>query len=88
MSGHFTKRLKATRTGRRLSARLERHHPTMLRAVDFDELNLLDRLLSRVGASSAVQRYLFSRSGFSDRLLGHAGSDPRLNLVTPADIYA
>jgi hypothetical protein len=30
MSGHFAKRLKATRAERRLSARLERHHPTML----------------------------------------------------------
>lgn len=56
--------------------------------VDFDELNLLDRLLAHVGAGSAVHRYLFSRSGFSDRLLGHAASDPRLSLVTPADIYA
>jgi hypothetical protein len=30
MAGHFAKRLKATRAERRLSAPLERNHPTML----------------------------------------------------------
>lgn len=58
------------------------------RPVDFDELNLLDRLVPHVaGAASAATRYLFSRSGFTDRLLALAGTDPRLRLVTPADIY-
>lgn len=30
MSGHFSRSLMATRAGRRLSVRFERHHPMML----------------------------------------------------------
>lgn len=57
--------------------------------VDFDELNLLDRLTQHVPkAGPGVQRYLFSRNGFSKRLTAYAGSDPLLTLVTPDDIYA
>lgn len=57
--------------------------------VDFDELNLLDRLAQYVPAHTpAVLRYLFSRSGFSKRLTSYAASDPLLRLVTPNDIYA
>lgn len=56
--------------------------------VDFDELNLLDRLVPHVDGSAAnEQRYLFSRSGFSDRLSAYASNDPRLHLLTPADMY-
>jgi AAA+ ATPase superfamily predicted ATPase len=59
------------------------------RTVDFDELNLLDRLAPHIqGFDPAAHRYLFSRSGFSDRLLAHATADPLLHLVTPPDIYA
>lgn len=58
-------------------------------AVDFDELNLLDRLAPAMeGFSSQAHRYLFSRNGFTPRLEKHADSDPALHLVTPADIYA
>lgn len=57
------------------------------RPVDFDELNLLDRLLAHVGGRAAGSRYLFSRSGFTDRLAAYAAADSRLHLVTPADIY-
>lgn len=57
-------------------------------AVDFDELNLLDRLLAHIdGHTGEEQRYLFSRSGFSDRLVAHASGNPLLHLVTPHDIY-
>jgi uncharacterized protein len=57
--------------------------------VDFDELNLLDRLAPAMeGYSGHAHRYLFSRNGFSPRLATHAQSDPTLHLVTPADIYA
>jgi AAA+ ATPase superfamily predicted ATPase len=56
--------------------------------VDFDELNLLDRLSPYVeGNSGHAHRYLFSRSGFAPRLSEHAASDPLLTLVTPHDIY-
>lgn len=56
--------------------------------VDFDELNLLDRLAHHVpGYSDQVHRYLFSRAGFTKRLVEHAADEPHLNLVTPADIY-
>jgi uncharacterized protein len=56
--------------------------------VDFDELNLLDRLAPFVeGFTGQAHRFLFSRSGFTDRLISHAASDPSLHLVTPADIY-
>jgi AAA+ ATPase superfamily predicted ATPase len=56
--------------------------------VDFDELNLLDRLTSHVeGHTGQEQRHLFSRSGFTDRLRAYAARDPRLHLVTPGDIY-
>ncbi len=57
-------------------------------AVDFDELNLLDRLTQHVDDhSGARERYLFSRAGFSDRLVAYAGQDPQLHLVAPDDIY-
>lgn len=57
--------------------------------VDFNELNLLDRLSPYIeGFTGSVQRYLFSRSGFTSRLIEHAASDPYLELVTPADIFA
>lgn len=55
--------------------------------VDFPELNLLDRLVPYLGSARPVERYLFSRSGFTDRLRAHAEADPALHLVTPADIY-
>lgn len=58
-------------------------------AVDFDELNLPDRLAPAMqGYSSQAHRYLFSRSGFTPRPERHADSDPALHLVTPADSYA
>ena len=56
-------------------------------AVDFDELNLLERLAPHVGDSGAARRYLFSRSGFSDRLTDFAARQQNLVLVTPGDIY-
>lgn len=56
--------------------------------VDFDELNLLDRLSQHVeGLTAPVTRYLFSRAGFSKRLTEYATTDPMLRLVTPAGIY-
>lgn len=59
------------------------------RQVDFDELNLLDRLAPHIeGFTGTAHRYLFSRSGFSERLVAHARTDPSLHLVTPADVYA
>ncbi len=54
--------------------------------VDVSELNLLDRLASHVGGASP-QRFLFSRSGFDDRLSTLAEHDTTLTLVTPEDIY-
>lgn len=63
------------------------------REVDFDELNLLDRLTPHIeGATSEIRevplmRFLFSRSGFSARLVEFARHEPALTLVTPADIY-
>lgn len=57
--------------------------------VDFDELNLLERLAPHIdGFTGTAHRYLFSRSGFSERLTAHAATEPLLHLVTPADIYA
>jgi hypothetical protein len=57
--------------------------------VDVDELNLLDRLARHVpGRIGDVDRYLFSRSGFTDRLRTFAETDPQLHLVTPADVYS
>ena len=56
--------------------------------VDFDELNLLDRLIPHIDARAQPARYLFSRAGFAARLVDHAATNPRLHLVTPADIYA
>ena len=56
------------------------------RAVGVAELNLLDHLAPSAGAGNA-QRYLFSRSGFSDPLVDRAEHDPALTLLTPADIY-
>lgn len=59
------------------------------RAVDFDELNLLDRIAAHIeGFTGSASRYLFSRSGFSDRLIAFAAASPDLHLVTPEDIYA
>jgi hypothetical protein len=56
--------------------------------LDVDELNLLDRLAPHIDAyRDTAQRYLFSRSGFSQRLVTRAASDPLLHLLTPADIY-
>lgn len=56
--------------------------------VDFDELNLLDRIAAHVeGHTGREQRYLFSRSGFRDRLRAYAANDPRLHLVLPGDVY-
>lgn len=56
--------------------------------VDFDELNLLDRIAPFIeGCDGTQHRYLFSRSGFSRRLAAHAATDPLLTLITPADIY-
>lgn len=58
------------------------------RRVDFDELNLLERLAPSIGAQGAdTHRYLFSRSGFTDRLRRHADDDDRIRLITPDDIY-
>lgn len=57
--------------------------------VDFDELNLLDRLAQHIpGYDGSATRCLFSRSGFSDRLRAFAASDPTVELITPTDIYA
>ena len=57
-------------------------------AVDFDELNLLDRLAPYVdGHEHGVRRFVFSRNGFSARLHTFAADDPHLTLVTSADIY-
>lgn len=56
--------------------------------VDFDELNLLDRLIPYIdGHREPVHRYLFSRAGFSSRLRSYAAEDSRLSLITPADVY-
>jgi AAA+ ATPase superfamily predicted ATPase len=56
--------------------------------VDFDELNLLDRLASHIDGSAELQeRYLFSRSGFSHRLRAFAAQDEQLHLATPAEVY-
>ncbi|HZB31025.1 MAG TPA: ATP-binding protein [Streptosporangiaceae bacterium] len=57
-------------------------------AVDFDELNLLDRLAPYVdGHAPDVRRFVFSRSGFSARLRSFAADDRNLTLVPLADIY-
>ncbi|WP_026924398.1 ATP-binding protein [Glycomyces arizonensis] len=56
--------------------------------VDFDELNLLDRLIPHIERTvEHPMRYLFSRSGFSERLQRHAVDDPYLTLIEPIDIY-
>ncbi|MBA2324551.1 MAG: hypothetical protein H0V92_11255 [Pseudonocardiales bacterium] len=55
--------------------------------VDFDELNLLERLALHVEGDVRGRRFLFSRSGFTDRLIAAAAGNPALTLVTPADIY-
>jgi hypothetical protein len=57
-------------------------------AVDFDELNLLDRLAPYVdGHEQGVRRFVFSRTGFSGRLRSFAADDRHLTLVTAGDIY-
>lgn len=57
--------------------------------VDFDELNLLDRLVPHIdGPKKPVRRMLFSRSGFSNRLRAFAADEQAaITLITPADIY-
>lgn len=56
--------------------------------VDMAELKLLERLLPHVeGSTGTEQRFLFSKSGFSQGLLAHAASVPELHLVTPKEIY-
>lgn len=58
------------------------------RPIDFDELNLLDRLIPHIPNRAAEpSRYLFSRSGFTERLTRHASETDGLVLVTPNDIY-
>jgi hypothetical protein len=57
--------------------------------VDFDELNLLDRIAPHIeGFTGTARRYLFSRSGFSERLMAYSATEPEVRLVTPADIYS
>jgi len=56
--------------------------------VDFDELNLLDRLREHIpGNSPETYRYLFSCSGFTARVSDYAKLNSSLKLVTPKDIY-
>lgn len=55
--------------------------------VDVGELNLLTRLTPHLGATDDMDLWLFSRSGFTQRLAAYAESDRRLHLATPADIY-
>jgi AAA+ ATPase superfamily predicted ATPase len=56
--------------------------------IDFDELNLLDRLAPFVdGHDGSASRFLFSRNGFRSRVRTLA-TDSDLTLVTPSDIYA
>lgn len=63
--------------------------------VDFDKLNLLDRLALHIPRySDQTYRFLFSRSGFTDRLIRHAADpatgtdqlslDPGVGGVSPA----
>jgi uncharacterized protein len=57
--------------------------------VDLGELNLLDGLSHHVGkVDDKVQRVIFSRSGFSDRLRSYSDHDDRLTLLTAADVYS
>jgi uncharacterized protein len=57
--------------------------------VDFDELNLLDRVAPHIEKfTGTAKRYLFSRSGFSERLIAYSATEPGVCLVTPADIYS
>lgn len=57
--------------------------------VDFNELNLLDRLAPHVdGHEQGTLRFIFSRSGFSSHLRSFAADDQHLTLVTPADVYS
>ncbi|GAB3224571.1 ATP-binding protein [Glycomyces halotolerans] len=59
------------------------------RRVDFDELNLMDRLTPHIDrVADRPLRYLCSLAGFTDRLRRHANDDERLVLLEPADIYA
>lgn len=57
--------------------------------VDFDELNLLERLTPFIGPGHEGQarRFLFSRTGFTGRLRDHAKSSEDVVLVSVADIY-
>jgi len=56
--------------------------------VDFDELNLLDRVAARVeGATGQEPRFLFSRKGFTKRLAAHAAAEKNIHLIEPRDIY-
>ncbi|CAM3073739.1 ATP-binding protein [Saccharomonospora xinjiangensis] len=54
--------------------------------VDFDELNLLDRLTPFVERGAQPHRVLCSRSGFSPRLRAYAADDDMLTLLTPEDV--
>ncbi len=59
------------------------------RKVDFDELNVLDRLAHHIDSyQTGADRYIFSRSGFTIKLVEHAKTDVHLHLITPADIYS
>lgn len=56
--------------------------------VDFDELNLQQRLAPRIGDNHfSARQFLFSRSGFTERLRSFADSGDNLTLVTPDGIY-
>jgi uncharacterized protein len=56
--------------------------------VDFDELNLLDRIAPHIdGHTGEERRILFSRNGFSERLRAFAATSGAVELVGPADVY-
>jgi hypothetical protein len=56
--------------------------------VDFNELNLLDRLIPHFCDDHVRPlRYLFSRTAFTERLSAHAAADETIRLVTPDLIY-
>jgi hypothetical protein len=74
MSSHFTKRPKATRAERRLSARFERHHPTMLLLSLSSPPRCPNAPLpdSRHPGSGALPLPSHQRSAHQDPLLFHA----------------
>ncbi|OQO92976.1 ATPase [Saccharomonospora piscinae] len=57
-------------------------------AVDFDELNLLDRLTPYAAKTARPHRVLCSRSGFTERLRSAAAADDTLTLLTPEDVLS